>query len=202
MRVEPTFRVLLVIGVLTSQTALHAEEPAEPACNALCQRWMHAGQPKPRVTDDVTGSVPAPAGDPLEIAPAPAGVEEAPKRRRSVRPPARVVKAEALRPNALTAAVVPGRDGGYLVKLAWLSPPWPGSAQFFIEMRALIGGTSKELLTRVSPEKSASVAVPGNASRLYWRVSGMYPQLHRYATADWQAIDILPATSSLNGSVR
>jgi hypothetical protein len=81
------------------------------------------------------------------------------------------------------------------VELVWLAPPEPSTTLFFVELRAIKGGSSDEVFSGYT--KLTAVVVPLNdADRFAWRVYAVAKNGSHYATGSWNRFTVLDDTDA------
>jgi hypothetical protein len=101
----------------------------------------------------------------------------------SVRPP------EPLFPSKASAL----EPGSQQVDLVWTSAVEPEPVRYFVELRVLDAGASRETWSGFVDVSSVRLPLPAGAENLAWRVSAVARGLANYAVSGWSAFAVPPS---------
>jgi hypothetical protein len=79
------------------------------------------------------------------------------------------------------------------VDVVWTSPLEPEAVRFFVELRVLEGGASREAWSGFVDVSSVRLPLPQGAQTLAWRVSAVARGSANYAVAGWSVFRIPPS---------
>jgi hypothetical protein len=103
--------------------------------------------------------------------------------------PASVRAPELLFP-AKASALEPGSQQ---VDLVWTSSVEPEAVRYFVELRVLDAGASREVWSGFVDVSSVRLPLPAGAENLAWRVSAVARGLASYAVAGWSVFTVPPS---------